>query len=98
DADLVDAIDDADTVQVNVSSQTTTASDSNFYLLAVGNFSEEFAFEIDPGTHTDASFVVSADSLATVLSDMAATLQMNVDGSWVDVASTEGGGVLNLLT
>src|SRR5690606_40507842 len=23
---------------------------------------------------------------------------MNVDGSWVDVASTEGGGVLNLLT
>src|SRR5690606_14169276 len=35
---------------------------------------------------------------ATVLSGVSATLQMNVNGNWVDVASTEGGGVLNLLT
>nr|WP_237486723.1 Ig-like domain-containing protein [Pelagerythrobacter marinus] len=78
---------------------TTTDSDSTSYVLAVGTFSETYAFAVAGGTQVDTTFTLTADSIATVLSDVEFTLQRErPDGSFEDVASTSGGGLLDLLT
>ncbi|MGV2494680.1 BapA/Bap/LapF family large adhesin [Pelagerythrobacter aerophilus] len=79
--------------------ETTADSESTTYTLAVGTFSETYDFAVAAGAETDASFTLTADSVATVLSDVEFTLQRELpDGTFEDVASTSGGGALDLLS
>ena len=90
---------DTASVEFDMSVATTTDSDSTSYVLAVGTFSETYAFAVAGGTQVDTTFTLTADSIATVLSDVEFTLQRErPDGSFEDVASTSGGGLLDLLT
>ena len=90
---------DTASVEFDMSVATTTDSDSTSYVLAVGTFSETYAFAVAGGTQVDTTFTLTADSIAIVLSDVEFTLQRErPDGSFEDVASTSGGGLLDLLT
>ncbi|MEC9067507.1 MAG: Ig-like domain-containing protein [Pseudomonadota bacterium] len=90
---------DTASVEFDMSVATTTDSDSTSYVLAVGTFSETYVFAVAGGTQVDTTFTLTADSIATVLSDVEFTLQRErPDGSFEDVASTSGGGLLDLLT
>jgi len=72
-------------------------SDSNTALVSITGFEETFEFSVAEGTMTDASFLVTSSSLIGLLDSAYAELEVNIDGDWVSLGDSSGGGVVDLV-
>jgi len=93
------AHDDLTTATLNIVPATSvrTDSDSDSVLLNLGSFSETYSFLVGQGEVSDAHFTINVDALVGVLNTASAELQVQINGQWETVATSDGGNLLQLL-